>query len=192
MSKPRDYKAEYQRRIAKGLGRGLSRSQARGHPRPTETHINPNMQTLQYDKGLELGLKGMRLGKSLTKSAKSIGVSRERLSHYLAQNSIIAKHKGKWQLKQDDRIREVMIYSQGRVKHIQAKGYEIASLVGRYMAAVAQFLKTNHSSYLDPFKDVIVRDIKGKAYLLETRPNVLYRLDHAGGETFEQVYRIVV
>lgn len=85
-----------------------------------------------------------------------------------------------------------MIYSKGKVKHIQVKGYEIASLVGRYMAAVAQFLKTNNMSHLAPFKDVVVRDIKGNAYLLETQPNILYRLDQAGGETFEQVYRIVV
>lgn len=192
MSKPRDYKAEYERRIAKGINRGLSRSQARGHPRPTETHINQSLQVHQYDKRLELGLKELRLGKSLTKSAKSIGVSRERLSHYLVQNVVIEKHKGRWRLKQDDRIREVMIYTGGKVKHIHVKGYEMASLVGQYMAAVTQFLKTNNLSHLDPFKDVAVKDIKGKSYLLETRPNVLYRLDHAGGETFEQVYRIVV
>lgn len=192
MVKLRDYKAEYERRIAKGISRGLSRSQARGHPRSTEIHINLRLQTPQYDKHLEMGLKELRLGKSLTKSAKSIGVSRERLSHYLAQNAVIEKHNGRWRVKQDDRIREVMIYSQDKAKYIQVKGYEIASIVGRYIDAVGQFLKSNNPKHLDPFKDVIVRDIKGKAYLLETRPNVLYRLDHSGGETFEQVYRIVV
>ncbi len=192
MSKPRDYKAEYERRIAKGLSKGLSRSQARGHPRPAETHISQSLQNVQYDKRLELGLKELRLGKSLTKSAKSTGVSRERLSHYLAKNSVIEKHNGRWRLKQDDRIREVMIYSQGKAKYIQVKGYESASLVGRYIDAVGQFLKTNNPSHLDSFMDVVVRDIKGKAYSLETRPNILYRLEHAGGETFEQVYRIVV
>lgn len=192
MKNPRDYKVEYERRIAKGLSKGLSRSQARGHPRATETHIKMSLQVPQYDKRLELGLKELRLGSSLTKSAKSIGVSRERLSHYLAQNAVIEKHNGRWRLKQDDRIREVMIYSQGKVKHIQIKGYEIASYVGRYMAAVAQFLKTNNVRHLEPFKDGMVKDIKGKVYLLETRPNVLYRIDHADGETFEQVYRIVV
>lgn len=192
MSKPRNYKAEYERRIVKGLSKGLSRSQARGHPRASEIHINSSLQTPQYDKRLELGLKDMRSGSSLTKAAKSIGVSRERLSHYLAKNAVIEKHKGRWRLKQDNRIREVMIYSQGKTKYIQVKGYEIASLVGRYIDAVGQFLKTNNLSHLDSFKDVVVRDIKGKAYLLETRPNILYRLDQAGGETFEQVYRIVV
>lgn len=36
MAKPRDYKAEYRRRIEKGLARGLTRSQASGHPKEGE------------------------------------------------------------------------------------------------------------------------------------------------------------
>lgn len=36
MAKPRDYKAEYRRRIQSGEARGLSRSQAAGHPKRGE------------------------------------------------------------------------------------------------------------------------------------------------------------
>jgi hypothetical protein len=36
----RDYKAEYQRRVAKGLERGYSRAQAAGHPRKGESGVN--------------------------------------------------------------------------------------------------------------------------------------------------------
>lgn len=36
MAKPRDYKAEYARRVRSAEARGLSRSQARGHPRKGE------------------------------------------------------------------------------------------------------------------------------------------------------------
>ena len=35
-SKPRNYAAEYERRIARGLAKGLNRSQARGHPKATD------------------------------------------------------------------------------------------------------------------------------------------------------------
>lgn len=40
MAKQRDYKAEYVARIAKGIQRGLSRPQARGHSRITETPVS--------------------------------------------------------------------------------------------------------------------------------------------------------
>lgn len=39
MAKPRDYKAEYARRVANARAKGYSRSQARGHPRKGESHI---------------------------------------------------------------------------------------------------------------------------------------------------------
>ena len=35
----RDYRAEYARRIARGTAKGISRSQARGHPKPKEAAV---------------------------------------------------------------------------------------------------------------------------------------------------------
>jgi hypothetical protein len=35
----RDYRAEYARRIASGAAKGISRSQARGHPKPREAGV---------------------------------------------------------------------------------------------------------------------------------------------------------
>lgn len=40
MAKQRDYKAEYKRRIEKGLRSGFSRSQAAGHPKESEKSIS--------------------------------------------------------------------------------------------------------------------------------------------------------
>lgn len=40
MAKPRDYKAEYQRRIERNLAKGYSRSQARGHARTRELRVS--------------------------------------------------------------------------------------------------------------------------------------------------------
>ncbi len=36
----RDYRAEYARRIARGTAKGISRSQARGHPKPKEAAVS--------------------------------------------------------------------------------------------------------------------------------------------------------
>ena len=68
--------------------------------------------------------------------------------------------------------------------------YETASLVGQHNASVKIFLDTNDISNLRPFEGRTVRDTSGRTYVLETRPNVIRRLD-ASGETFEQIYRIV-
>jgi hypothetical protein len=57
---------------------------------------------------------------------------------------------------------------------------------------VGWFLTTNDKSHLKPYAKKYVTDTDGKTHLLETRPNVLYRLSHTGGRSFEQVYRIVV
>ncbi len=64
--------------------------------------------------------------------------------------------------------------------------------IGKYMAAVRNFLDTNRQSFLTPFIDQSVRDIKGKEHPFEIRPNILYRLASGGEHTFEQIYRIVI
>jgi hypothetical protein len=187
----RDYAAEYARRIARGLGKGLTRAQARGHPRPHEHHLLARITLPAYDKQLEEGLKAVRNGKTLNAAARSLGVSPERLRHYLAQTGVMTKQRGRWVAASDLRLREVLVYSDGQALVITVAGYERAALIGRYMAAVGQFLRTNDPTYLEPFVGDGVEDIRGARYLFETRPNILYRLTSSGLTPFEQVYRIV-
>ena len=85
-----------------------------------------------------------------------------------------------------------MLYSGGKAEVVTVGRFSSASLIGRYMAAVGQFLKSNDRKLLQPFVGQSVAEISGKAFPLETNPNTLYRLASAGGETFEQVYRIIV
>jgi hypothetical protein len=84
------------------------------------------------------------------------------------------------------------LYSRGRQLDITVGDLEAASLIGRYMSAVSRFLATNDRAILQPFAGQAVIDHNGKSHPFETNPNALYRLAAAGGETFEQVYRIVV
>lgn len=67
-----------------------------------------------------------------------------------------------------------------------------ADIIGRYMAAVGRFLESNDPAYLAPFAGEVITDTAGRHHPLETDPNALYRLEASGGETFEDVYRIVV
>src|SRR5215207_11040234 len=189
--KKRDYKAEYRRRIERGLAKGLSKSQARGHPRSGERHSSTRTSTPRYDRRLEMGLKEMRKGKSLKAAARSAHVAPERLRNYAQGTGVVHKERRRWVVKDDHRPRQVQVFSGGRAHEVTVAGYAEAELVGRYMAAVREFLRTNDASNLRPFVGEWVADTSGRPYLFETRPNILYRLHASGIEPFEQIYRIV-
>ena len=190
--KPRDYKAEYARRIARGLARGLSRSQARGHPRSKEKPIRKvaKAKPAKVDRRLEDAVAYLRKGRSLTASAKHAHISPERLRRHLSSLRFVSQKRGRWVVGTDTRRRRMLLYSRGRDVEVTVSAAEAAK-IGRFMAAVSQFLDTNDASLLAPFAGQSVVDAKGKRHPFETDPNVLYRLADTGGSAFEDVYRIV-
>ncbi|MGI8474948.1 MAG: hypothetical protein ACR2OO_01025 [Thermomicrobiales bacterium] len=191
MTRQRDYQAEYQRRIARGLASGPSRSQARGHPRSGEAPVSRRTSTPAYDPRLEAGIKLMRAGTPLIRAAPTIGVSRERLRRYAIQTGVVEKQRGRWAVIRDNRVRVMPIFSAGRTLTVTIASYEQAALAGRYMAAVRTFRDSNDPSYLEPFVGEFVTDVRDTRHVFETRPNTLYRLAIGDDEAFEQIYRIV-
>src|SRR5262245_25714795 len=189
--RPRDYQAEYARRIARTLARGLTRTQARGHPRATEGHLSARTTTPFYDPHLEEGLKALRKGKPLTSAAHSLHVAPERLRAYIRQTGVVQKQGGRWRVINDQRLRELPVHSGGKTHVITVAGYERSKHVGRYMAAVKHFLKSNDIRDLAPYVGDGVDDIHGRTYVFETRPNVLYRLRLTHSVSVEHVYRII-
>jgi hypothetical protein len=71
----RDYRQEYTRRVARGAKKGLSRSQARGHPRAGERVKPPTVRAIDPGSREELALKLMRRGRSLRDTASHYHVS---------------------------------------------------------------------------------------------------------------------
>ena len=67
----RDYKAEYRRRIERGLKKGLSHSQARGHPKAGEALVSTGLKTPESDAKLEAAVKRLREGNSQSAAAKN-------------------------------------------------------------------------------------------------------------------------
>ena len=188
--KPRNYAAEYARRIARWLKRGFTKNQARGHPGPGESGLVKRQASLD-DERLQRALRTLRQEKNLTAAAKAARIAPERLRQVAASKGAITKQKRRW-IVNPDLPRRMPLYSRGRQIAITVGDLESASLIGRYMSAVGNFRKSNDVKLLQPFVGQSVTDISGKAYPFETNPNTLYRLVSAGGETFEQVYRIVV
>src|SRR5215831_13180473 len=131
----------YRRRIERGLAKGLSKAQARGHG-------GPGRRQVIDDRHFQEGLKAVRKGEGLTKAAKSIHVAPETLKNYFKQVGIEVKRVGrKTQIVRDDSSKRVLIFSQGREFKITVN-FDNASKVGRYQNAVKRFLETNNRSAL--------------------------------------------
>jgi len=190
MARRRDFKAEYRQRIARGLRRGLTRRQARGHPGPGEPFVS-GVSGPKYEPRLELGVRRIREGHSLTGMARSLHVDPERLRRYALETGVVEKRGWRLVVIDDDRLREVLTYSRGKDQVIVLRGYEEAAKWGRYMSGVGHFLDTNDPAALLPFEDDGLTDIHGRFWPFETRPNVLYRLGLTPEDTYELIYRIV-
>lgn len=187
----RNYKAEYERRVARGREMGLTRSQARGHPRHHEPYVSTLPKVRPWDPQLEEGLKRVRDGQTLSEAAGHIHVAPERLRSYITRTGVARKERSRWKIGPDARQRQMLVYSRGRELHLILPDYESANLAGRYMSAVGQFLDSNDPSLLAEFAGQGVTDVEGAYHPFELGENTLYRLSETGTESFEAVYRIL-
>jgi len=194
MAKRRDrnHTAEYRHRIAQGMARGLTRSQARGHRRAAEAIVaKSRKQRALEDAKLQMGLRYLRKEKNFTKAAKEAHVSPERLRTVAIEKGIVEKRGRRWTIKRD-LPRRVLVLADGRERTITVPNFKTASVVGKHWSAIGSFVRTADVAFLRPFIGKTVTDMSGKSYVLETRTNVVLRHAHAGGSSFEQTYRIVV
>lgn len=191
MARQRDYRREYQQRVASGLRRGLTAGQARGHPEPSRSLVRSTSAVI-VDARLEEAVRAMRSGTPLTKAARDIHVAPDRLRRYLGQFSLVQRRGRRWALLDDRRPRQVPLFSNGQEVVITVLGFSEASTVGQYMSAVGQLAARNDVVSLQPFEGRMVVDVDGQIFPLETDPERLYPLLLAGPEPFEDVYRILV
>lgn len=189
MARTRDYKAEYQRRIASAQSRGLSRSQARGHARADEAPVRP--KTVSSDERLEAALKLLRMTGNQSRAAREAGVSAERFRRFVRSNALAQRRGRSWQIT-DNRPRRMTVITDEEAREITLRDFEQASLNGKHLAAVGEFLRTNDIDRLRPFEGRAVIDATGQSHPLETNPNALYRLAAAGDEVFHEIYRLNV
>jgi hypothetical protein len=142
------------------------------------------------DTRLERALRVLSETGDVGTAARSIRVAMDRFKRTALRKGAIRKSGLQWIVAR--RLpRKMPIFSGGRQLAITVNS-RAASLIGRYMATVGQFLKTNNPKFLAEFTGRDVKDAHGKIHQFETDPNTLYRLSSAGGEPFEEMYRIVI
>lgn len=190
MPRKRDYKAEYARRKARALVRGLSVSQARGHPKAGEGYASGKSSTPQSTPDLEELLKAVRAGTPLKHAAKVTGISEEKARRFVKGNGLAKFERGRWQMT-DARPRRVPIISGTDQRAIIVPDFETASRVGKHHNAVGRFLRTNDLSQLSEFEGDGVRDANGRFHSFETNPNALYGFAAKDEPAFHEIYQIV-
>ncbi len=189
MRKQRNYKNEYQKRLAAGFARGLSRSQARGHARAGEKPLRSGQP--KRSKEMEAAVREMNRGASLTLAAKLSHVSRERLARYVRDQGVGKSDGRKWTMS-DKRPRGIVILSDGKVLTPIVRTFADASLGGSYWNAKSEFLRTNDIKFLAPYRGLGVRDSKGRFIPFETDPNEVLRLGSTSLPVFYEVYERTV
>lgn len=184
----RDYSAEYQRRIERGLAKGKTRSEARGHPTTYAKSSRPS--ALKSDARLEIAVRAMNTGAPLSWAAKAAQVSPERLRRFIKSNDLGVRQGRAWVMR-DMRARRVPMIAGSNSSTITVPGFDEASTVARFDHAVRRALETGDFEPVFAFEGQGVRDLKGKLHPFETDPNALYRYAMRDEPEFYEIYQIV-
>jgi hypothetical protein len=164
-----------------------SKSPSTGGTRPRR---HPKRGRISSTPELEKALRFLRAGNSQRLAAKSAGVSVKRFREFIRGNKLAKFGSRRWVFT-DKRRRQVVAITTRGEKQLVLLGFEPASWATSHRNAFKQFVETADVSLLEPFKGVSITDERGRRYLLETRPNVLFRLAAAGGEPYEHVYKLI-
>jgi hypothetical protein len=152
----------------------------RARPTPKKTAPDPR---------LELALKDMNRGRSLTATARSLGLARTSLKKSLSQRHLVRRKGARWVTK-DNRLRRVLVITGGRIRVAIVRGFEQASTAGAHYNAVGDFVRTNNLGLLEPYERKSVRAATGRDYPLETDPNALHRIAAMDTPPFHEIYQI--
>ncbi|WP_210484644.1 hypothetical protein [Microvirga antarctica] len=185
----RDFKKEYQARIARGLAKGKSRAQSRGHARANDLPSG-TAGTIDAESPLEKALKLMKQGMSQKQAAKAVGVSAEKLRRYQKQNTTSVRQGRRWVIS-DSRPVSMVMATRGKLKTVTLPR-DAGGDIGRHWVAINKFLETNDPSHLKPFVGRGLRDNQSLLHPFETRPNILRKLDSVGELSFVDIYRQTV
>ena len=144
---------------------------------------------LRPDPRIELAVREMNRGRSLTATARSLHLSPKSLQRILKHHGL-AKRKGNRWVTKDHRLRRVLVISGGRIRKAVVRGYDDASLAGKHYEAAGSFVRTNDFKLLERFEGHAVRAANGRRYFLETDPNALHRIAAMDSPLFHEIYEI--
>src|SRR5215211_2707787 len=177
----RNHKREYARRKQLARERGLSLSQARGHPKKGERSVS-EMKRKGYfartrkEEAARRAIRRMTRGESMSRAARAEGISPSTVKRYGMEHGLL-EH-----VPHGEARRFAPSYRVGRAPRfriIQAGGLPVgpvqvdarnASILGRYWNAVKKWRRNGDASTLGEFRGVVVKDVHGRRYTLAVDP----------------------
>lgn len=192
----RDYAAEYGRRIRNAMARGLTKSQARGHPgfaQKSAIALRTGPKAIAADPTLESAIKEMRNGTTLTAAARNAHVGRERLASYAKRYANAVSANCQWSF-DDRRPRRIIMAATGEPNFLvlRVPGHDPASLAGEhYNEALAALENPDlYPAFLEKWSGVSIPDVKGKIRFFETDLNALFRAHSSDDVDWTRIYEI--
>lgn len=181
-SKPKSRRQKQRRRPQRARPRSRKPARSRKKVQRRRKPLHPSPQ-------IEIAVRELNRGRSLTVAARSVRLSPNDLRKTLKRLRLV-KRKGKRWIFKDDRPRRIPAMTGGRTRNLTVRGYEQASFVGEYHQAVGKFLETNDAKSLKPFEGRTVQAANGRRYVLETDPNALHRIAAMDTPSFIEIYAI--
>lgn len=192
----RKYAAEYARRIRNATARGLTKSQARGHPgalQQSASALRSGPKPARLDWGLEGAIKSMRAGATLSDAAREAHVGRERLATYAKRYAGAVSKGGRWTFA-DNRARRVLVAAEGEPNFLVLKvpGFDPANLAGLHYAESLAVLDDRSllPAFVERWSGVSIPDLKGQTHYFATDINALFRAHFGDEADWTRIYHI--
>lgn len=190
--KSRKTRAKPKKVAARSRARSRLKAKAVSHRRKTVTakkRTKPTRKRLFRDPRMEVAIKDMNRGVSLTAAAHALSLSPTELQAFIKARRLGKRHGSRWVVR-DMRARRVLVMTGGLVRKMFVNGYAEARLVGEHTHAVGQFVQTNDIGWIKPFEGQNVELANGRKVPLETDPNALHRLAAMDTPPFHEIYQV--
>ena len=126
----------------------------------------PPRQIIAYENSLEV-IRQMRRGKTITTATKNVGTTIPTVKKYAG--SALQKKRNRITVKKNDNLlRKMRMYEDGKEVWVQVKGNRRAKVIGKYHDSVYKRMEQGQEDALDSFKGITVTDMNGKKHILET------------------------
>lgn len=155
----------------------------------TPKKSKPARKRLASDPRIEIAVREMNRGQSLTATARSLHLPPKSLQAALKQRRL-GKREGRRWVTSDNRLRRVPVMTGGRLLKLTVRGYEPARLVGEHHNAAWEFVRKNDIKLIELFRGQTVQAVNGRRYVLETDPNALHRIAAMDSPPFHEIYEI--